>query len=81
MTGSHGYGEGDELGGLERIVDMALFYERNNLLLNPDYGFVPANVYATIVEGLEDIAAASQDMWKKGVVGERLTFDRLDRET
>jgi hypothetical protein len=50
------------------------------LLLNPDYGFVPANVYATIVEGLEDIAAASQDMWKKGVVGERLTFDRLDRE-
>jgi hypothetical protein len=38
-------------------------------------------VFATIEEGLEDIAAASQDMWKKGVVGERLTFDRLDRET
>src|SRR5215203_1131757 len=33
MTGSHGYGEGDELEGLERIVDLALFYERNNLLL------------------------------------------------
>jgi hypothetical protein len=80
MTGSHGYGEGDELEGLERIVDLALFYERNNLLLNPDYGFVPANVFATIVEGLDDIAAASQDMWKKGVVGERLTFSRLDRE-
>lgn len=80
VTGSHGYGEADNLGGLDRIVDLALFYERNNLLLNPDYGFVPANVFATIVEGLEDIAAASQDLWRKGSVGERLTFSRLDRD-
>lgn len=80
MTGSHGYDEGDELGEMGQIVDLAIFYERNNLLLNPDYGFVPGNVFATIVEGLEDIAAASQDMWRKGVVGERLTFSRLERE-
>lgn len=81
LTGSHGYDQNEELRGMEQIVDLALFYERNNLLLNPDYGFVPANVYATIVEGLDDIAAASQDMWTKGVVGERLTYSRLDRTT
>ncbi len=78
VTGSHGYGEEDQLGGLQQIVDLALFYERNNLLLNPDYGFVPANVFATVVEGLEDIAAASQDLWRKGGVDERLTFSRMD---
>lgn len=77
--GSHGYGDTDDLGGHDRIVDLALFYERNNLLLNPDFGFVPGNVYATIVEGLDDIAAASQDLWKRGVDGERLAFSRLDR--
>ena len=61
------------------IVDLALFYERNNLLLNPDVGWVPGNVFATIVEGLEEIAAASGDMWLNGSAGERLTFRRADR--
>ncbi|CAN5642119.1 DUF3830 family protein [soil metagenome] len=79
ITVSHGYDDSDDLTGLDRIVDLALFYERNNLLLNPDYGFVPANVFATIEEGLEDIAAASQDLWKRGVEGERLSFSRLER--
>ena len=77
----YGYSAESTQRSSQHVIDLALFYERNNLLLNPGYGFVPANVFATIVEGLEDIAAASQDMWKKGVVGERLTFDRLDRET
>lgn len=79
VTGSHGYDDSDNLSGLDQIVDLALFYERNNLLLNPDYGFVPANVFATIEEGLDDIAAASQDLWKRGVEGERLSFSRLER--
>lgn len=55
-----------------------LFYERNNLLLNPDYGFVPANVFATIVRGLDELAAASQDLWKRGVEGETLSFRRRE---
>ena len=58
------------------IVDLAIFYERNNLLLNPDVGWVPGNVFATIVDGLDDIAAASQDMWMNGVAGERLVLSR-----
>ena len=62
--------------GGRQIVDLAIFYERNNLLLNPDVGWVPGNVFATIVEGLDEIAAASQDMWLNGVAGERLTLSR-----
>ncbi len=79
VTGSHGYDPSSNLADLDRIVDLALFYERNNLLLNPDYGWVPANVFASIQEGLDDIAAASQDLWRRGVEGERLTFSRLER--
>lgn len=78
MTGSHGYTPEDESYELGQIVDLALFYERNNLLLNPDYGFVPGNVFATITEGLDAIAEASQDMWKRGVEGERLSFHRRE---
>ena len=59
------------------VVDLAVFYERNNLLLNPYVGWVPGNVFATIVDGLDVIAAASQDMWLNGVSGERLTFARV----
>jgi len=77
---SHGYDAAtDGTHGLDRVVDLALFYERNNLLLNPDFGFVPGNVFATIVEGLTDLAAASQDLWRTGVVGEHLSFTHLDR--
>jgi hypothetical protein len=72
-SASHGYAERPEGTG---IVDLALFYERNNLLLNPDIGWVPGNVFATIVEGLDEMAAASQDLWLNGVAGERLTFAR-----
>ena len=39
-------------------------------------GWVPGTVFATIESGLEEMAAACQDMWLHGVAGERLTFDR-----
>lgn len=75
-TSSHGYSSDDKPHELDQIVDLALFYERNNLLLNPDYGFVPANIFATIEDGLDRIAAASQDLWMSGVRGETLSFRR-----
>jgi len=59
-------------------IDLALFYERNNLLLNPDFGFVPGSVFATIVSGLDEIAAASNDLWRHGAAGERLRFERRE---
>lgn len=76
---SHGYSPDAAPLQSPTIVDLALFYERNNLLLNPDFGWVPANIFATIVEGLDDIAEASDDMWRRGFEGERLSFRRLDR--
>jgi hypothetical protein len=36
-------------------------------------------VFGTIVEGLDEIAAASADLWLNGVAGERLTLRRAER--
>lgn len=58
-------------------IDLAIFYGRNNLLINGDVGWVPGNVYATIVEGLDVMAEACHDVWRSGSVGERLVYERL----
>ncbi len=73
---AYGYeteGEHREMGS---IVDLALFYGRNNLLINGDQGWVPGNVFGTIVEGLDELAAACQDIWMGGARGETLMFAR-----
>lgn len=70
---THGYRE--QSPG-KRLVDLAVFYGRNNLLLNPDFGWVPGNVFASIEEGLEELAVAAQDMWMNGVTGETISFAR-----
>lgn len=59
------------------VVDLALFYGRNNLLINGDQGWVPGNVFGSVVEGLAQMAEACQDVWMGGARGERL---RLERE-
>ena len=64
---------------LPGVIDLAIFYGRNNLLLNGDVGWVPGNVYATIVEGLEPMAEACNDVWRSGSVGERLVYERYER--
>jgi hypothetical protein len=61
---------------LPGVVDLALFYGRNNLLLNADVGWVVGNVFAAVVEGLEEMAVASNDVWRAGGVDERLVFSR-----
>jgi hypothetical protein len=78
-SASHGYSAERRPAEEASVVDLAFFYERNNLLLNPDVGWVPGNVFATIVEGLPEIAAASADLWLNGAAGERLTFRRAER--
>jgi hypothetical protein len=62
--------------GLPGVIDLAIFYGRNNLLLNGDVGWVPGNVYATITEGLDVMAQACHDVWRSGSVGERLVYER-----
>jgi hypothetical protein len=62
----------------EGAIDLAIFYGRNNLLINGDVGWVPGNVYATIVEGLGAMAEACHDVWRSGSIGERLVYERMD---
>ncbi len=66
--------------GIDRlpgVIDLAIFYGRNNLLLNGDVGWVPGNVYASVVDGLDRMAQACHDVWRSGSVGERLVYERL----
>jgi Protein of unknown function (DUF3830) len=64
---------------LPGVIDLAIFYGRNNLLLNGDVGWVPGNVYGTIVDGLDQMAEACNDVWRSGSVGERLVYQRYER--
>ncbi|MFJ8932178.1 DUF3830 family protein [Streptomyces sp. NPDC102364] len=84
-TASYGYEaaaeqQGNQAAHVERdiVVDLALFYERNNLLINGDQGWVPGIVWGTIVEGLDRLAEACQDLWRSGAVGESLQFKRAE---
>ncbi|MFI5779875.1 DUF3830 family protein [Nocardia sp. NPDC051570] len=75
---AYGYDPGSTAHAAQGATDLALFYGRNNLLINGDMGWVPGNVFATIEEGLADIAAACNTLWLRGVEGETLTFARAD---
>ncbi|MCY3903606.1 MAG: DUF3830 family protein [Caldilineaceae bacterium] len=59
------------------LIDLAIFYGRDNYLLGPD-GHMPGNLFATITEGLEELAATCQDLWRNGAGDERMTFSRLE---
>lgn len=78
-TASHGYGSTEVPYQGEATVDLALFYERNNLLLNPDVGYVPGNVFAQVDEGLDALAEAARDVWRGGAIGETIRFARLEK--
>jgi hypothetical protein len=79
QLGSQAYGYGSTDAGVEAgatMVDLALFYERNNLLINGDLGWIPGIVWGQVVDGLDRMADACQDLWRAGAVGETLTFRR-----
>ncbi len=75
---AYGYAEGQGAAGQSAIVDLALFYGRNNLLINGDQGWVPGNVFGSVVSGLDEMAAACQDVWMGGARGETLAFARAE---
>lgn len=58
------------------LIDLAIFYGRDNYLLGPD-GHMPGNLFATITEGLKELAAACQNLWRNGTAEEQMTFRRL----
>ncbi|MEV7386707.1 MULTISPECIES: DUF3830 family protein [unclassified Streptomyces] len=74
--GTKAYGYDREVRAGTTVVDLALFYERNNLLLNGDVGWVPGIVWGEVVEGLAELAEACNDLWRNGAAGERLAFRR-----
>lgn len=78
--GNPAYGYEDTAGAAvgHQVVDLALFYGRNNLLINGDQGWVPGNVFGTVVSGLDEMAAACQDVWMAGARGETLAFARAE---
>jgi hypothetical protein len=73
-----GFRQDQGLEGRPGVVDLAIFYGRNNLLINGDIGWVVGNVFATIVEGLDEMALACHDVWRSGSVGERLVYARSE---
>ena len=73
---TYGYAEDEGAAGAEAVIDLALFYGRNNLLINGDVGWVPGNVFGAVVDGLDALAEAGNDLWRRGGVGESLVFRR-----
>jgi Protein of unknown function (DUF3830) len=59
------------------LIDLAIFYGRNNYLHGPE-GHMPGNLFATITEGLNEFAVGCQAMFRNGMVNERLTFRRVE---
>ena len=59
------------------LVDLAIFYGRENFLFSPTTGPVPGNRFAMVTENLEEMAKACDSVWREGFVGERLAFRRL----
>lgn len=75
---TYGYQDDEAAAGAESVIDLAVFYGRNSLLINGDVGWVPGNVFGTVVEGLDELAAAGNDVWRGGSIGEELRFRRVD---
>lgn len=75
---AYGYNDDSEAHSGSQVIDLAIFYGRNNLLINGDRGYVPGNVFATIESGLDEMAAAAQDLWLRGVEGEQMTYRRVE---
>ncbi len=60
------------------VVDLAIFYGRDNLLISPSMGPVPGNRFATITENFDEVAQACDNIWREGFAGERLIFRRVE---
>ncbi len=69
---------GQPLSAENGVIDLAVFYDRNNLLLSPAEGFTPGNVFARIVGDYDALKSAGISVWREGSVGERMIFERAD---
>jgi hypothetical protein len=60
------------------LIDLAVFYDRNNLLISPTEGPMPGNHFAVIVRNQEAMRQAGHSVWRDGFAGERLIYRRLE---
>lgn len=60
------------------IVDLAIFYGRDNFLFSPTMGPTPGSRFGEITENLTEMMAACTNVWREGFAGERLIFERSD---
>ena len=62
------------------VIDLAVFYDRDNLLLSPKMGPTPGNVFATIIKNGDAMRDGGNSVWREGAVGETLSYSRLEGE-
>jgi hypothetical protein len=62
------------------VIDLAVFYDRDNLLLSPKMGPTPGNVFATIIKNGDAMRDGGNSVWREGAVGETLAYSRLEGE-
>ncbi len=60
------------------MVDMAIFYGRDNLLFSPTVGPTPGSRFGMVTENLEEMAQACDHVWREGFAGEKLVFSRAE---
>src|SRR5699024_5979588 len=73
---AYGYDPGSTAHAEQGATDLAIFYGRNNLLINGDLGWIPGSVFGAFEEGLEEMAASCCDLWRRGFEGERMLVAR-----
>jgi hypothetical protein len=59
------------------MVDLAYWYAPHNMPLNPT-GMWPSTNYGRVVEGLDELAAAGDDVFRRGASGEVMRLTRID---
>jgi hypothetical protein len=60
------------------LIDLAVFYNRDNLLLSPTVGPIMGNRFAEVVENREGMMKAGDSIWREGFAGERLIYRRAE---
>ena len=60
------------------LVDLAIFYDRDNLLISPTMGPIQGSRFGAISENREPMMAACASIWREGFVGERLRLSRSE---
>ena len=62
----------------QAMVDLAIFYGRDNLLFSPTMGPILGSRFGAITENLAAMVQACDNIWREGFAGEKLIFSRVE---